>query len=343
MSENDQIINQLISNIKLSKKQERDIYGKEYISLFQDGSYYSSMYKDTVDSLRTLRENYQSNKKFYENVAKNTTKEFVPLLISEYNVKDEEKLLLLENIGNGNNIKVFDIGEAKNFVEQNGESLNGDCGAFKFHEFICFTPDIDSGTNSISKEESISNAAKMLGSMIHETMHMLIDVTKQERFEASEVSQLTSGGTILNEGLVEMHTTDFALKYGLCHNPAMYYFNNVSLCRYLEKTLGEDEFRKVSFYGDYEEMISCLSDEQIKQYKLNERIRYFERRQIVVNPEDINLETSLKKIWQQLIPSILSNAKRIVQTRKVTEDDVEKLYWNSSRESGFFIKNICEF
>lgn len=105
MSENDQIINQLISNIKLSKKQERDIYGKEYISLFQDGSYYSSMYKDTVDSLRTLRENYQSNKEFYENVAKNTAKEFVPLLISEYNVQDEEKLLLLENIGNGNNIK----------------------------------------------------------------------------------------------------------------------------------------------------------------------------------------------------------------------------------------------
>ena len=132
----------------------------------------------------------------------------------------------------------------------------------------------------------------MLSSMIHETMHLVIDVTKEEHFDYGEESRLTSGGTILNEGLVEMHALDFAKKYGFIHLPALYYLNNVSMCRTLKELYGEGEFERLAFTGTYEEMIPS---ELLEQYKTAERIRYFSRKGIIVDQSQIDLSEETRK------------------------------------------------
>ena len=132
----------------------------------------------------------------------------------------------------------------------------------------------------------------MLSSMIHETVHLVINVTKEEHFNYGEESRLTSGGTILNEGLVEMHSLDFAKKYGLIHLPALYYLNNVSMCRALKELYGEEEFERLAFTGIYEEMIPS---ELLEQYKTAERIRYFSRKGFEVDPSQIDISEESRK------------------------------------------------
>jgi len=213
-------------------------------------------------------------------------------MIQEYGITNDELISKLLNIANGNSIKIFDKGEAQAYAESFGEQINGDVGAFKYHEMICFTPDSESESTEVTPEESIMNATRMLSSMIHETMHLIIDVTKDEYFNYDDQSKLTSGGTILNEGLVEMHALDFSKKYNLIHLPALYYLNNVRMCRELKTLLGEEKLERLTFNGNYEEIIPI---ELLEKYKIAERIRYFSRKGYDVVPDKIDvLEISNK-------------------------------------------------
>ena len=249
--------------------------------------------RETVEQLKSMRGQYSSNKDFYIAVSKMFAQTYIPLMIQEYEITNEELVSKLLNIANGNGIKIFDRGEAQAYAESFGDRINGDVGAFKYHDMICFTPDAESKQPEVSVEESVMNATKMLSSMIHETMHLVIDVTKEEHFNYEEQSKLTSGGSILNEGLIEMHTLDFAKKYNLIHFPALYYLNNVKMCRTLKELYGEKEFERLAFNGTYEEMIP---GELLEQYKKAERIRYFARKGYTVDPTQIDISEESRKI-----------------------------------------------
>lgn len=248
--------------------------------------------RETVEQLKSIRGQYSSNKDFYIAVSKMFAQTYIPLMIQEYGITDEQLVSELLNIANGNGIKIFDRGEAQAYAESFGEKINGDVGAFKYHDMICFTPDAESKQPEVSVEESVMNSTRMLSSMIHETVHLVIDVTKEEHFNYGEQTKLTSGGSILNEGLVEMHALDFAKKYGLIHMPALYYLNNVSMCRTLKELYGEEEFERLAFTGTYEEMIP---NELLEQYKTAERIRYFSRKGFEVDPSQIDISEESRK------------------------------------------------
>ena len=62
--------------------------------------------------------------------------------------------------------------------------------------------------------------------------------------------------------------------------PALYYLNNVSMCRTLKELYGKEEFERLAFTGTYEEMIPS---ELLEQYKTAERIRFFSRKGIIVD------------------------------------------------------------
>lgn len=294
----------LISNINkitLSKDEEKSEYTPQFTELYGDPEseeitaedpYYLSKMRETVEQMKLIRKQYSSNKDFYIAVSKMFAKTYIPLMIKEYRITNEQLVSKLLNIANGNGIMIFDRGEAQTYAERFGERINGDVGAFKYHDMICFTPDVENEQPEVSTEESVMNATRMLSSMIHETMHLVIDVTKEEHFNYGEESKLTSGGTILNEGLVEMHALDFAKKYGLIHLPALYYLNNVSMCRTLKELYGKEEFERLSFSGTYEEMIPS---ELLEQYKNAERIRYFSRKGIIVDQSQIDLSEKSKK------------------------------------------------
>lgn len=296
----DALINS-INNITLSKDEEKTKYIPQFIELYGNPEskqiiavdpYYLNKMRETLEQLKSIRGQYSSNKDFYITVSKMFAQTYIPLMIQEYGIVDEQLVSKLLNIANGNGIKIFDRGEAQTYAESFGERINGDVGAFKYHDMICFTPNAESKQPEVSVEESIMNATRMLSSMIHETMHLVIDVTKEEYFNYGDESKLTSGGSILNEGLVEMHALDFAKKYGLIYLPALYYLNNVSMCRTLKELYGAEEFEKLTFTGTYEEMIP---GELLEQYKIAERIRYFSRKGFAVDPSQIDISEESRK------------------------------------------------
>lgn len=245
-----------------------------------------------MEQLKSIRGQYSSNKDFYIAVSKMFAQTYIPLMIQEYGITNEELVSKLLNIANGNGIKIFDRGEAQAYAESFGDRINGDVGAFKYRDMVCFTPDAESKQAEVSVEESVMNATRMLSSMIHETMHLVIDVTKEEHFSYGDESKLTSGGSILNEGLVEMHALDFAKKHNLVHLPALYYLNDVKMCRTLKELYGEEEFERLAFTGTYEEMIPS---ELLEQYKMAERIRYFSRKGYIVDPTQIDISEESRK------------------------------------------------
>lgn len=245
-----------------------------------------------MEQLKSIRGQYSSNKDFYIVVSKMFAQTYIPLMIQEYGITNEELISKLLNIANGNGIKIFDRGEAQTYAESFGDRINGDVGAFKYRDMVCFTPDAESKQAEVSVEESVMNATRMLSSMIHETMHLVIDVTKEEHFSYGDESKLTSGGSILNEGLVEMNALDFAKKHNLVHLPALYYLNDVKMCRTLKELYGDEEFERLAFTGTYEEMIPS---ELLEQYKMAERIRYFSRKGYIVDPTQIDISEESRK------------------------------------------------
>ena len=290
-----------INKITLSKEEEKSEYIPQFIELYgnpeseqtvAENPYYLNKMRETVEQLKSMRGQYSSNKDFYIAVSKMFAQTYIPLMIQEYGITNEELVSKLLNIANGNGIKIFDRGEAQAYAESFGDRINGDVGAFKYHDMICFTPDAESKQPEVSVEESVMNATKMLSSMIHETMHLVIDVTKEEHFSYGDESKLTSGGSILNEGLVEMHALDFAKKHNLVHLPALYYLNDVKMCRTLKELYGEKEFERLAFNGTYEEMIP---GELLEQYKKAERIRYFARKGYTVDPTQIDISEESRK------------------------------------------------
>lgn len=291
-----------INKITLSKEEEKSEYIPQFIELYgnpeseqtvAENPYYLNKMRETVEQLKSMRGQYSSNKDFYIVVSQMFAQTYIPLMIQEYGITDEILVTKLLNIANGNGIKIFDRGEAQAYAESFGDRINGDVGAFKYRDMVCFTPDAESKQAEVSVEESVMNATRMLSSMIHETMHLVIDVTKEEHFNYEEQSKLTSGGSILNEGLIEMHTLDFAKKYNLIHFPALYYLNNVKMCRTLKELYGEKEFERLAFNGTYEEMIP---GELLEQYKMAERIRYFARKGYTVDPTQIDISEESRKI-----------------------------------------------
>lgn len=295
---------QLISNInkiKLSKDEEKAEYIPQFVKLYGDprkeqiiamDPYYLNKMRETLKQLKSIRKEYSSNKDFYIAVAKMFAQTYIPLMLQEYAITDEEIVSKLLNIKSGDGIRIFDRGEAQTYAESFGERINGDVGSFKYHGMICFTPDFENKQDEVSLEESLINATRMLSSMIHETIHLIINVTKKEHFNYGEESRLTSGGSILNEGLVEMHALDFSKKYGLVHMPALYYLNNVNICRILKELYGQEKFEQLVFNETYEKIIP---GELLEQYKIAERIRYFSRKGFAVDPTQINLSEESKR------------------------------------------------
>ena len=91
-----------------------------------------------------------------------------------------------------------------------------------------------------------------------------------------------------------MHALDFAKKHNLVHLPALYYLNNVRMCRTLKELYGEEEFERLALTETYEKMIPS---ELLEQYKMAERIRYFSRKGYIVDPTKIDiLEESRKAL-----------------------------------------------
>lgn len=296
-------IKSCIDNIKRSQqveKQENQQLYKNTFGLSEEDlpnvkdDFYLKKYIQLIDFLTSIRNHFKTNKDFYMAVAIDFARAYIPTMIMEYKITDEKLLENLHNIAKGNNIKIFEKGKAKEYASSFDREINGDVGAFKFLDMICFTPDVENKEEVVSPKDSILNAAKMLSCMIHETMHLLFDVTKEEYFNYGIDSKLTSGGTVINEGIIELNALEFSKKYDFPHLPAFYYLNNVRMILLIKKLLGEKQYNQLLLTGNYEYL---LPKELLEEYKKAERIRYFTRRGLNVDPSKINLENESKHLF----------------------------------------------
>ena len=291
-----------IENMKRSKQEEkqanqqlyRNTYGlsEEDLPIVKD-DFYLKKYIQLINYLTTIRNYFKTNKEFYTAVAIDFARAYLPTMVKEYKITNQKIIEEFNNIASGKNIKIFEKGEAKEYASTFDREINGDVGSFKFLDMICFTPDVDN-KEEVTPKDSITNAAKMLSCMIHETLHLLYDVTKEEYFNYGLDSKLTSGGTVINEGLIEMTALEFSKKYDFPHLPAFYYLNNIRMIWLLKKLVGKSRFDLYVRAGDYQFLIP---KELLDDYRKAERIRYFTRRGLEVDPSKINLENESKHLF----------------------------------------------
>jgi hypothetical protein len=306
-----------IKKISLTRNEEREINIPLYKLKVMGNPYYVNIINQYRDILIEERKNYNHNIEFYKAIAQKFVKTFIPEMINDYGeYLSDEKVNKLINIANGDGLKILEQGEAVKLgligVDKNGRK-NGDEGAFAKSDIgiIGFTPDSeisDLDLNNKTEEEkqkvAVENCLKMLGSMIHETFHIMINVTSDEHFywikDGIEESQLTSGGFIINEGIVEKHAIEFAVKHCFIQNPALDYFHYVNLCNEIEQIIGTNQFEQLSFNSKYSEiLIKSMSEKEQELYKYHERKKYLEKRGIL-NSEPIlynekNLSNSMGK------------------------------------------------
>ena len=123
-----------INKITLSKDEEKKSYIPQFIELYgnpeseqitANDPYYLTKMRDTVEQLKSIRGQYSSNKDFYIAVSKMFAQTYIPLMIQEYGITDEQLVSKLLNIANGNGIKIFDRGEAQAYAESFGELVSG--------------------------------------------------------------------------------------------------------------------------------------------------------------------------------------------------------------------------
>jgi len=299
---------ELIKRISLSKEEERKLNIPRYKELYVPNSHYADLLAKEKEYLTVERKKYATDMEFYTAIAMQFARKFIPLLISDYQRQlDEEIIQKLGNIMNGKNLKIFLPGQAvaEGYiqVDDNGRP-KGDDGAFAISKLgvIGFTP--QSNAVGVSDSEVINNALRMKGSMIHEVFHLLIDVMIEERFRwlkgNKEESQLTSGGFIINEGLVEKYAIEFSKRHNLLHNPSLDYFHYVDLCVAIENRVGIKDFDYMAFHFTYKEIFqSALTMKQLNLYQLHERKKYLEKRGITN------------------IDSILLDSKEVVDIKKL--------------------------
>ena len=324
------MIKTLISRISLSDKIVKEENNKKFFSLLSTTEY-QNMLSTLQNYLLIEREKYSNDSDFYQNVASQFVQKYIPQIIRDYSLfLSEETIQKLVNIQNGYGLKIFNPGEAvsQGFVgvDEKGNP-RGDVGAFARPDLgiIGFTPanesskidfnnlDIEGlykrfpGLNGnydltklsideIKKVITIENAKAMLCSMIHETFHLLICVKRDERFywnENGEIkSKLTSGGTIIDEGLVDKFAIEFAREHGFYHLPGRSYFDYVKFGDEIEKRLGSQSFNELAFNSSYYELLgNALTEEEYKYYQINERKKYLQGRglndaEVILNDDD---------------------------------------------------------
>lgn len=317
----------LINKISLTRDEMIRVNGDKFMTI-RNTQYYN-MLKNLRVILFEERKKYSSDIDFYRSIALQFANAYIPQMINDYgNVLSEETIQKLKNISNGDGLKIFNPGEAikQGYISVNANGKpSGDDGAFAKSDLgmIGFTPESESSkidfsqlnieelckkfpeldkynlsklsVDEIKQLVTIENAVKMLTSMIHETFHLLINVRKDERFywveDGKMKHQLTSGGFIIDEGLVDKYATDFANKYGFYHLPSFFYMDFVDLCNEIESRFGKHEFDELAFSSTYDEILGkSLTPEEYKLYQYNERKKYLQKRtgssvDIILNDE----------------------------------------------------------
>lgn len=324
------MIKTLINRISLPDELVKEENNKKFKSLLSTIEY-QNMLNKLQNYLLVEREKYSNDSDFYQNVALQFVQEYIPQIIKDYGMfLGDETIQKLTNIKNGYGLKIFNPGEAvaQGYVDVDEKgNPSGDVGAFARPDLgiIGFTPANESNEidfnnlnieglykrfpglkgnydltklsiDEIKKLITIENAKAMICSMIHETFHLLICVKRDERFyynKNGEIkSKLTSGGVIIDEGLVDKFAIDFARKHDFYHLPGRSYFDYVKLGDEIEKRLGSQVFRELAFNSSYYELLgNALTEDEYEFYQISERKKYFQDKgltdvEVILNKND---------------------------------------------------------
>lgn len=293
----------IINLLSMTNDQVKEYNMPLYDEMRKDGHYYNVLFEEKK-RLESIVNNFENNIDFYNYVALEFTNRYIDLMASEYKDKiDDIKISKLNKLKTNEGVKILKPKEAIELglikLRKDGKTAGSE-SAFANGGTIYFTPGFEDyriDFSSLSKEQKnniiVSNALRMMGTMIHETFHLLIDVRDpNEKIEWYENGVLSSSrgsaGFIMNEAIVEKYATDFAKKYKLPQNPALFYLHYVKFYEELVKiNPNHDVFKE-----DYNKILfSTLNNDEINLYKYNERVKSLEKNHNIKNVEIIINDT----------------------------------------------------
>lgn len=285
-------MNELLKALSLPKEELKKINEPIFLNLIDNNSYYGKLFSRYMKKLIDERKKYTNSYDFYYDTAVSFAEYYIPQILLEYGTYlDLNTSTLLLDIADGKRIKIFKPGEAikkglLNEGKYEAAFAKSDLG------IIGFTPERterkmsrkDSSDTDIIRVDA-ENALKMLSSMIHVTFHLIVNVMREEHLKYTQEDRTYSttilSGFILNEGIVEQLSQNFASKYGFLFMPNLYYFQYVNLAEEIRRSMDDKTYTSMILSSDYETILkSLLTEEQFKMYVSSELTKYFEKKDI---------------------------------------------------------------
>ena len=294
-----------------------------------------------VKSARALYPN-MSDSDFYKNMMSSFLKPVIERIINEYGeILPPEKMIKVEGLLDPSNI-AFTASK-----DQNDFQADSELGK------LIINPIKTSGD---SIEEKIVTS---MGSIIHETFHLMINMLKDPK-RAEQLGErlmykvaTTEGdkelhfapgkyGQVLSEGFVEKLSTEFARRNGFYHTISPSYIPYVNFCDYISKQDPSID-SKFLFTHDADAVVAKMTPDARKAFESTERLVVFNN----FETKEVKKENSLKGIksdsvkesWMEregqtteVIPNPNFNKKMDVNGKK-TEEPFE---WNSQQEKNTF-------
>lgn len=287
----------LINKLSISKEYIISTNLVKYLEMFKPNTYMQSLFNSYMKGIRIKKSNYSDEYAFYHDVLTEFASNFIPQLILDYGqFLDNDASSILLEVADGRRIKILKPNEA---LELGLVSDSKYDGAFTKDDIktIFFTPNV---TNKGNEDDIYRNTLKMLGSMIHLTFHLIVNVTKPKEYNTRYNDKLSIlSGFILNEGIVEQLTQEFANKHSYIYNPDYRYFHYVDFTNALKDRL-QDNYYNMIFTSDYEQILkSTLSEREYSLYQTNELLKYFEKMRISQdmiiynNEEEVNQKQAI--------------------------------------------------
>ena len=268
----------------------------EYRILEEDITKSSKDLSAKIDIIIKSHKNLSEEELLFQ-IVNSFVEEFIKKIIQEYpNMEDRFKDFKLEIISDSNNEHDLTAKPEEYKIIVNMDKL-------------------------VSGDNLSKKIVKFLGKMPHELFHFVFNMLKDEdkviekmywlyiskisikskdnqtttEYNGFNVLKSSMVGHMLNEGFVELLSSEFCKKNGIHYELSPSYISFTMLCDYIMKTLNIDS--KMLIDKDYEDIFNLFSDEVLSKYREVERFEYMHhfdldfidgtRRNISNNPNNI--------------------------------------------------------
>ena len=258
----------ILEKIRTNADRINMVSKEEWLKMInQDGYDIEKVLTLTDKRLKEKYQGYTDDKTFFRDCLYEYASKVIPLIKKDYeNYLDNGTILRLDNLISENKITIKDTEKMENISEKDKGYYGG--GAHS------------DGTIDISMPQGdiIRETRRQLGVLLHEIFHLThkwrTGIDLNYMIDGTKAKALNYGGILMEEGLTEKCTIDFARKYNLPCKPSYTYHLYGKLVSKIEKVLSLENGQL--FNTNYRQVLSQIdkSGGLLEQYELAELFRY---------------------------------------------------------------------